>query len=100
MSRRELYLVFSSRAPSRQLSLHGHDSFLAPAQGHRPYVQLLELTFFPDRHGLVCLSFIEMLPWQILEPASEEWHFIVTFRPESTTELGQTGPRDDVLQLE
>ena len=67
---RELYLMFSSRAPCLQLSLHCHCSFVAQTQGHRPYVQLIEPTPFPNRHGLVCLSSIEMLPLQTLEPAS------------------------------
>ena len=60
VSGRELFLVFSSRAPYRQLSLQGHCTFLAPAQ-HRPNVQLLlpsptgtALSAFPPSKCCLC----------------------------------------------
>ena len=35
---RKLYLVFSSRAPCHQLSLHLHGFIFAQAQEHSPYI--------------------------------------------------------------
>ena len=96
MSGRELYLVFSFRPPCRQLSLHGHGSYLAQDQGHRSHVQPIELTHFPDRHGLVtalvCLSSVEMLPLQTLEPARNG---VILLHAVQKAQ-GQTSSRDDV----
>ena len=53
---------------------------------------IIELTSLPYRHGIVCLSSIEMLPLQTLEPARNG----VILRHAGQKARGQTSPRDDV----
>ena len=60
-------VLFSRSLPPTQLARSLCVSL--PCQGHRPDVQLIEHTRFPDRHCLVCLSPIEMLLLQTIESA-------------------------------